>query len=183
MFCTYGTYCTIQLCGCVSFWFWREIEFGFTYLCTLSKIQLWCCVIFLVLAGNSYWLYVRIYCTIQLCGCVSFLVVVENSSQNEDTFLQKNLIGLLYYYPIAGVCIYMTKHSFTLYLSFFIFLLYRIDSHIEVQIRIYLRINIENRVKNVNTDNCTMISLKMPIPFLFFEKQLASKTILTFNMY
>ena len=32
VFCTYGTYCTIQLCGCVSFWFWREIGFGFTYL-------------------------------------------------------------------------------------------------------------------------------------------------------
>jgi hypothetical protein len=23
-----------QLCFCVSFWFWREIGFGFTYLCT-----------------------------------------------------------------------------------------------------------------------------------------------------
>ncbi len=23
-----------QLCCCVSFWFWREIGFGFTYLCT-----------------------------------------------------------------------------------------------------------------------------------------------------
>ncbi len=39
VFCTYGTYCTIQLCGCVSFWFWREIGFGFTYLCTQSTIH------------------------------------------------------------------------------------------------------------------------------------------------
>jgi hypothetical protein len=53
----------------------------------------------------------------QLCGCVSFLVVAGNSSQNENTFLQKNLIGFLYYYPIADVCIYKTKHNFTLYLS------------------------------------------------------------------
>jgi hypothetical protein len=30
---------------------------------------------------------------IQLCGCVSFLVVAGNNSQNENTFLQKNLIG------------------------------------------------------------------------------------------
>ncbi len=46
-----------------------------------------------------------------------FLAVAENSSQNENTFLQKKLIGLLYYDPIADVCIYKTKHSFTLYLS------------------------------------------------------------------
>ena len=35
----------------------------------------------------------------QLCCCVSFLVVVGNNSQNENTFLQKKLIGLLYYDP------------------------------------------------------------------------------------
>ena len=51
---------------------------------------------------------------VRLC---SFLVAAGNSSQNENTFLQKNLIGLLYYDPIANVCIYKTKHSFTLYLS------------------------------------------------------------------
>ena len=28
------------------FWFWREIGFGVTYLCTLSTIQLWHCVSF-----------------------------------------------------------------------------------------------------------------------------------------
>jgi hypothetical protein len=43
--------------------------------------------------------------------------VAGNSSQNENMFLQKNLIGLLYYDPIADVCIYKTKHSFTMYLS------------------------------------------------------------------
>jgi hypothetical protein len=59
------------------FWFWREIVFGVTY----------------------------ILCTIQLCGCVSFLVVVGNSSLNENRFLQKNLNGLLYYDPLADVCI------------------------------------------------------------------------------
>ncbi len=70
-----------------------------------STIQLWCCVSFLVLAGNSFWCTVRTQCTIQLCGCVSFLVVAGNSSQNQNTFLQKNLIGLLYYDPLADVCI------------------------------------------------------------------------------
>ncbi len=32
-------------------------------------------LVFLVLAGNSFWRYVRTKCTIQLCGCVSFFVV------------------------------------------------------------------------------------------------------------
>jgi hypothetical protein len=41
----------------------------------------------------------------QVCGCVSFLVVAGFISQNENTFLQKNLIGLLYYDPLADVCI------------------------------------------------------------------------------
>ncbi len=36
------------LCCCVSFLFWREIGFGFTYsLCTQSTIQLWCCISFI----------------------------------------------------------------------------------------------------------------------------------------
>jgi hypothetical protein len=33
------------------------------------------------------------------------LVVAGNSCQNESTFLQKNLIGLLYNDPLADVCI------------------------------------------------------------------------------
>ena len=40
------------------FWFWREINFGLTYVLSAQY----------------------------LCGCVSFLVVAENSSQNENTF-------------------------------------------------------------------------------------------------
>ncbi len=50
-------------------------------------------------------------------GLCQFLVMAGNSSQNENMFLQKNLIRLLYYDSIADVCIYKTKHSFTLYLS------------------------------------------------------------------
>ncbi len=49
-----------QLCCCVSFLFWREIGFGFTYsLCTQSTIQLWCCVSFFI-SGGKYFL-VRTY--------------------------------------------------------------------------------------------------------------------------
>jgi hypothetical protein len=46
-------------------------------------------LVFLVLAGNSFWCYIRTLCTIQLCGCVSFLFVAGNRSHNENRFLQK----------------------------------------------------------------------------------------------
>jgi hypothetical protein len=66
-----------QLCCCVSFWFWWEIGFGCTYYYVLG-VPYSCGVVlvFLVLAGNSIWCYVRTYGTIQLCGCVIFVVVV-----------------------------------------------------------------------------------------------------------
>ncbi len=96
-----------QLWFCVSFWFWTGNRFWFyILLCTYSTIQLLCCVSFLVLAGNSFWCYVCTQCTIPLCGGVSFLVVAGNRSQNENTVLQKILLGgLLYYDLIADVCI------------------------------------------------------------------------------
>ncbi len=34
----------------------------------------------------------------------------------------------------------------------------------------YLRINIGNRIKNANTSNYTLISWKIPIPFLYFRE-------------
>ncbi len=63
-----------------------------TYVSGVDTIQLWHCVSFLVLAGNSFLCYIRTQCTIHLCGCVSFFVVAGNSvvvgnrSQNENTF-------------------------------------------------------------------------------------------------
>ncbi len=50
-----------QLCCCVSFWFWREIGFGFIYyvLMFLEYYTVVICVSFLVLVGNSVWCYVR----------------------------------------------------------------------------------------------------------------------------
>ena len=48
------------LCCCVSFWFWREIGFGCTYYYVFG-VPYSCGVVlvFLVLAGNSFWCYVR----------------------------------------------------------------------------------------------------------------------------
>ncbi len=96
-----------QLCCCVSFLFWQEIGFCFTYyLCTQSTtIQLWCYVSFLVLAGNSFWCYVRTQCTIQLCvllcqffccgGKVNFVQIPyshDSFSKLSRTFSVKKLI-------------------------------------------------------------------------------------------
>ncbi len=45
----------LQLCCCVSFLFWREIGFGFTYyLRTQGTIQLWCCVSFFGSGGKQF---------------------------------------------------------------------------------------------------------------------------------
>jgi hypothetical protein len=53
----------------LGFWFWREIVFGVMYVLSVHYS----------------------------CAVVSvFLVVAGNSSQKENTSLQKNLIGLLY---------------------------------------------------------------------------------------
>jgi hypothetical protein len=49
-----------QLCCCVSFLFWREIGFGFTYY-YVQRVPYSCgfVLVFLVLVGNSFWCYVR----------------------------------------------------------------------------------------------------------------------------
>jgi hypothetical protein len=76
---------------------------------------------------------------IQLCGCVSFLVMAGNSSQNENTLLQKNLIGLLFYDPLANVCFFIRPNTLLLCIFLFcIFLLYRTDPQVELHIRILL---------------------------------------------
>ncbi len=53
-----GTF--FQLCCCVSFWFWWEIGFGCTYY-YVHGVPYSCGVVlvFLVLAGNSFWCHVR----------------------------------------------------------------------------------------------------------------------------
>ncbi len=60
------------------FWFWREMVFGVTYV---LSVQYSCAVV------SVFWLWREII------------------FKNENTFLQSNLIGLLYYDPLANVCI------------------------------------------------------------------------------
>ncbi len=67
-------------CGVVLvFWFWREIVFDVTYV---LSVQYSCAVV------SVFWLWREI----------------DLKIKNENTFLQKNLIGLLYYDPLADVC-------------------------------------------------------------------------------
>ncbi len=84
----------------------------------LLRVQYNCGVVLVFGPGGKQLLTLRTYLVYNtVVGFCQFFGCGGKSSQNENTFLQKNLIGLLYYDPIADVCIYMTKHSFTLYLS------------------------------------------------------------------
>ncbi len=59
-----------QLCCCVSFLFWQEIDFGFTYsLQTQSTIQLWCCASFFGSGGKQFLVctYLVYNTVVQLC--------------------------------------------------------------------------------------------------------------------
>ncbi len=81
-------------------------------------------------------------------GCVSFLVLAGNRSQDENTFLQKKLIGLLYYDPLADVCI--SKDLTLFYSVSFYFVSFSCTAQIyklKFKSEYYLRINIGNQVK------------------------------------
>jgi hypothetical protein len=160
------------------------------------------CLVFFVLAGNSFWCFIHMVLIVQYsCAVVSVFcsggksvlvlhstyvlrvqyncgvelvfwswreIVIDftyvfsvqysgNSSQNENTFLQKNLIGLLYYDPIADVCIHQTLfYSVSFYFGYF-----SCTTQIctlKFKSEYYLRINIGDCVKNANTGNHTLIS-------------------------
>ncbi len=100
-----GTF--FQLCCCVSFWFWWETGFGFTYyLCTQSTIQLWCCVSFLVLAGNSFWCFIPTQCNVQnSCAVVSVFWLRQEIVLKMRTRFYKKSYWVLFYDPLADVCI------------------------------------------------------------------------------
>jgi hypothetical protein len=114
----------------------------------------------------------------QLCGCVSFLVVAGNSSQNENTLLQKNLIGVLFYDPLADVCFFIRPNTLLLCIVLFcIFLLYRTDPQVDVQIRILLKDKYEI-VSIMGTPAIPLWFLKKWLfGFFILEKQLASQNI------
>jgi hypothetical protein len=95
---------------CNFFWFWREIVFGVTYVLSL---QYSCAVV------SVFWLWWEI------------------DLKMRTRFYKKILLGgLLYYDPLANVCIsYVRPNTLLLCIIylFCIFLLYRADSQVEVQ--------------------------------------------------
>ncbi len=124
-----GTFFLVVLL-CQFFGFWWEIGLCVTYLRIQSTIELWHCVSFLVLVGNSFWCYIHTQCTIHLCGCVSFLLWQEIvlwrdivlKMRTPFDFLRavstkKILLGyfIMIRQPMCVFC--KTQHSFTLYLS------------------------------------------------------------------
>ncbi len=124
---TYLEYNTV-VALCEVFWFWREIVFGVTYVLSVQYS----------------------------CAVVSLLVVAGNSSQNENTFWI--LIGWDTLLWSASRCVYFIRPN-TLLLCIFlfcIFILYRADPQVEVQIRILLKDKYVKLCQNANTGNHTL---------------------------
>ncbi len=72
-----------------------------------------------------------------------------NSSQNENKFLQNNLIGLLYYDPIADVCISQDLTLFYTVTFYFVSFSCTAQIHmLKFKSEYYLRINIGNLKRN-----------------------------------
>jgi hypothetical protein len=78
-------------CGVVlGFWFWREINFGVTYI---LSVQYTCAVVSVFLLWREIVLWQEI------------VLKMRTPFDFYEQFLQNILIGLLYYDPIADVCI------------------------------------------------------------------------------
>jgi hypothetical protein len=151
----------MQLWHCISFWFWREIVFGVTYI---LSVQYTCAVV------SVFWLWWEIVLwweiDIKMRTPFDFLWAVST--------MKSYWVTLLWF---ASWCVYFVRPN-TLLLSIFlfcIFLLYRTDPQVEVQIRILLKDKYVKSCQNANTGNHTMISCtqflrKLPIWFLYLTE-------------
>ncbi len=128
------------------FWFWREIVFGVMYV---LSVQYTCAVVSVV------WLWREIVLKMRT-PLNSYWVTLSWS---------------------ASQCVYFIKPNTLLLIIFLfcIFLLYRADPPVEVQIRILLKDKYVKLFKNANTGNPTLISWTMFIGFFILEKQLVSQ--------
>jgi hypothetical protein len=138
---TYGTYCTIQLCGCVSSWFWREISFGFTYTYVL-RVQYNCGVVLVFWSWREIVIdFMYLFSVQYSCAVVSvFWLRQEIVLKMRTRFYKKILLG--YFIMIRQPMCVFRRPNTTLLLCIFlfcIFLLYCTDLHVEVQIRILLK--------------------------------------------
>ena len=130
-------------CGVVLvFWFWREIVFDVMYILIVQYI---CAVV------SFFWLWREI--------------VLKMRTQ----FIKKILLG--YFIKIQNQCEYIRSNTL-LHCNFLfcIFLLYRTDLQVEVQIRILLKDKYVKSCQNGNTGNHTLISWTMLIGFFLFKR-------------
>jgi hypothetical protein len=131
------------------FWFWREIVFGVTYV---LSVQYSCAVV------SVFWLW--------------WEIVLKMRTR----FYKKILLG--YFIMIYSRCVYFIRpNTLLLYIFLFcIFLLYRADPQVEVQIRILFKDKYRKSRQNAFTGNPTLISRTMFVGFLYFrEKKIASQ--------
>ncbi len=143
-------------CGVVIvFWFWQEIVFGVTYVLSVQYS-------FAVVSG--FWLWREIVLKMR------------------KRFYQKSYwVTLLW---SASQCVYFIWPN-TLLLCIFlfcIFLLYRTDPQVEVQIRILLKDKYTSLTQNENTGNPTLISWTMLIGFLYFRETICSPRYVFHNI-
>ncbi len=142
-------------------------------LLTYVSLQLWRCVSFLVLGGNSFWCYIEYVLSVQYtCVVVSVFWLWRKIVLRQEIvlkmrtpfdFLWANSTKKSYWVTLlwsTSQCVYFVKPK-TLLLCIFlscIFLLYHTDPQVEVQIRILLKDKYGKSCQNANTGNHTMIS-------------------------
>jgi hypothetical protein len=95
------------------FWFWQEIGFGVTYLLYVLRVQYSCGIVLVfwfwqeIVVGVTYVLSVQYSCAVVSVFWLWWEIVLKIRTPliSYVQFLQKNLIGLLYYEPLADVFI------------------------------------------------------------------------------
>ncbi len=145
------------------FWFWWETRFGITYI--LSVIYS-CGVVSVFLL----WREMILWWEKVLKTRTPFDFLWAASTKNS------HWVSLLW---SDSRCVYFIRTN-TLLLCIFlfcIFLLYRADPQVEVQIRILLRINIGNRVKMQTLAITLWFPEQCLLGFFILEKQLASQNV------
>ncbi len=137
---------------CQFFWFQREIVFGVTYV---FRVQYSCTVV------SVFWLWREIVFKMR------------------TRFYKKILLG--YFFMIRQpMSVFIRPNTLLLCITqFCIFLLYRPDPQVEVQIRILLK----NKYEIVYTGNPTLISQKMASQNIFLVKSELSITTYLFLVF
>ncbi len=156
------------------FWFWWEIGFGVTYV---LSVQYTCLVVSVFLLWWEIVLWQGI--DLKMRTSFDFLWAVSTKKSYWVTLLWSD-----------SLCVYFVRPNTLLHCIFLfcIFLLYRTDPQVKVQIRILLQDKYVTLCQNGNTSNHTLISWTVRYPehrfkeifylgFFIKEKRLASHFI------